>query len=489
MNGKRVPQNARFVERIVRRTGMPENAWGMSDDELLVANHIYKGFNKTPCKVGTYAAEDNIRKVFLLSAPLPTGITHIGTVGTFHRSMMGQPDGEEKFRVELVSSVQDRYVNVMRELLSFLCFCLDNQKYYYNYGEHFSHIFEAACYKKPRISLPHIVFCKPERFGMDLPDLTIGEQRIKFLYVLPISEEELTFLEKNGIQPLEEQLLGNIDPCNLKRKSFAFPDNMTASRNQSPDAPPPRPSEGDPERNMKIERKTFTEDQLKAIFRDYGLEGDVGLAVNPDPTTENRLTAFALEKSGEDAFTVIAKTLIPAALPDEEVEFWGKEGVGEIQLPRLGSAVRYDFQAHEWIFVSWRRWTNAADVHPDPNKAPHLPATFSDILRDYFPKGKRKENYWRTFTAKNGDDFWDIAENGDGDSAFVVEANDGQCVVYACIARRKSIKILSAFFIPKEYGFPLDFWLNFDGNTGAFCVNGKMYGTYDFDALTGEVLS
>ena len=467
---------------------MPENAWGMSDDELLVANHIYKGFNKTPCKVGTYAAEDNIRKVFLLSAPLPTGITHIGTVGTFHRSMMGQPDGEEKFRVELVSSVQDRYVNVMRELLSFLCFCLDNQKNYYNYGEHFSHIFEAACYKKPRISLPHIVFCKPERFGMDLPDLTIGEQRIKFLYVLPISEEELTFLEKNGMQPLEEQLLGNIDPCNLKRKSFAFPDNMTASRNQSPDAPPPRPSEGAPERNGEFERNTFTEDQLKAIFRDYGLEGDVGLAVNPDPTTENRLAAFALEKSGEDAFTVIAKTLIPAAPLDEEVEFWSWEGVGEIKLPRFACAVRYDFQAHEWIFVSCRGWANAADVHPDPDKAPHLPVTFSEILRDYFPKGKRKENYWRTFTAKNGDDFWDIAENGEGHSAFVVEAKDGQCIVYACIARRKSIKILSTFFIPKEYGYPLDFWLNFSGNTGAFCVNGKMYGTYDFDAFTGEIL-
>ena len=150
--------------------------------------------------------------------------------------------------------------------------------------------------------------------------------------------------------------------------------------------------------------------------------------------------------------------------------------------------MRYDFQAHEWIFVSWRGWANALDVHPDPNKAPHLPATFAEILRDYFPKGKHKENYWRTFTAKNGDDFWDIAENSEGHSAFVIEAKDGQCIVYACIARRKSIKILSTFFIPKEYGYPLDFWLNFDGNTGAFCVNGKMYGTYDFDALTGEVL-
>ena len=243
---------------------MPENKWGMSDDEMLVANHIYKGFNKTPCKVGTYAAEDNIRKVFLFSAPLATGITHIGTVGTFHRSMMGQPDGEEKIRVELVSSVQERYAEVMRELLSYLCLCLDNQKYYYNYGKHFSDIFEDACYKKPRISLPHIVFCKPERFGLDLPDLTIGELKIKFLYVLPISEDELTFLEKNGMQSLEEQLLGNIEPCDLKRKSFAFPDSKTANCDQSPDAGPPRPSERDPERNREIERKTFTEDQLKA---------------------------------------------------------------------------------------------------------------------------------------------------------------------------------------------------------------------------------
>ena len=237
-----------------------------------------------------------------------------------------------------------------------------------------------------------------------------------------------------------------------------------------------------------MDRKTFTEDQLKAAFRDYGLQGDVGLAVNPDPTTENRLAAFALAKNDDGTFTVIAKTVIPAASLDEEVEFWSKEGVGEIQLPRLGASVRYDFQAHEWIFVSWRRWSNAEDVHPDPDKAPHLPATFAEILRDYFPKGKRKENYWRTFTARNGDDFWDVAENGDADSAFVVEAKEGQCIVYACLSLPDSIKILSAFFIPKNYGFPLRFRLNFSGNTGVFCVNGKLYGTYDFDALTGEAL-
>jgi hypothetical protein len=35
MNGKRVPQNARFVERKVRRTGMPENA---QNRRYLVAN-------------------------------------------------------------------------------------------------------------------------------------------------------------------------------------------------------------------------------------------------------------------------------------------------------------------------------------------------------------------------------------------------------------------------------------------------------------------
>ena len=235
-------------------------------------------------------------------------------------------------------------------------------------------------------------------------------------------------------------------------------------------------------------RKKFTADELKATFRSYTLDGEIGLAVNPDPGAEDRLAAFALAKNGDGTFTVIAKTVIPAALPDEEVEFWGKEGVGEIQLPRLGAGVRYDIRVHQWIFVSWRKWANAQDVRPARDKAPHLPATFAEVLRDYFPKGKRKENYWRTFTARNGDDFWDSAENGEGDSAFVVEAKEGQCVVYACLSRPDSIKILSAFFIPKEYGFPLRFRLNFSGSTGVFCVNGKMYGTYDFDAFTGEAL-
>ena len=466
---------------------MAENAWGMSDDELLVANHIYKGFNKVPCKISVYAAEDNVRKVCFLSAPQPGGIVHVGTVGTFHRTMMGQPENEENFRVELVSSVRERFVDVMSDLLSFLCFCLDNQKFYYNYGEHFADIFEGACYKKPKISVPHIVFCRPERFGINLPDLTIGEQRIKFLYVLPISGAELTFLKKNGLQALEEQLPGSIDPGDLKRKSLLFPDSGEADGDRWPDSRPALP-EKKAERKTKMGRKTFTADELKATFRNYTLEGDFGLAVNPDPEAENGLAAFVLKKNGDGTFTVIAKTLIPAASLDEEVEFWGKEGVGEIQLPRLCAGVRYDFQAHEWIFVSWSRWANAEGVHPDPDKAPHLPATFAEILRDYFPKGKRKENYWRTFTARNGDDFWDIAENGDADSAFVVEAEEGQCIVYACIVHPDSIKILSAFFIPKAYGFPLRFRLNFKGNTGAFCVNGKLYGTYDFDALTGEAL-
>ena len=67
---------------------------------------------------------------------------------------------------------------------------------------------------------------------------------------------------------------------------------------------------------MKFERKTFTEEQLKATFRDYAFEGNFGLAVNPEPTMENCLAAFALEKNGDGTFTVIAKTLIPAASPD-----------------------------------------------------------------------------------------------------------------------------------------------------------------------------
>ena len=84
---------------------MPENAWGMSDDELLVANHIYKGFNKVPCKISVYAAEDNVRKVCFLSAPQPDGIVHIGTVGTFHRTMMGQPDGDSMPFMQLFLSL------------------------------------------------------------------------------------------------------------------------------------------------------------------------------------------------------------------------------------------------------------------------------------------------------------------------------------------------------------------------------------------------
>ena len=466
---------------------MPENAWGMSDDELLVANHIYKGFNKVPCKISVYAAEDNVRKVCFLSAPQPDGIVHIGTVGTFHRTMMGQPDGEEKFRVELVSSVRERFVDVMSDLLCFLCFCLDHQKFYYHCGAPLQDIFEHACYKKPRISVRHIVFCKPETFGLDLPDLTVQGETVKFLYVLPITDQELSFYRENGLPALVEQLKGGIDFRDLKRKPTAFADSKKANSDQWPDSRPALP-EGKTERSAKMGRKKFSLDELKATFRSYTLDGEIVFAVNPDPEMENRLAAFALAKNDDGTFTVIAKTVIPAAFLDEEVEFWGKEGVGEIQLPRLGASVRYDFQAHEWIFVSWRRWSNAEDVHPDPDKAPHLPATFAEILRDYFPKGKRKENYWRTFTARNGDDFWDIAENGDADSAFVVEAEEGQCIVYACLSLSDSIKILSAFFIPKEYDFPLRFRLNFKGNTGAFCVNGKLYGTYDFDALTGEAL-
>ena len=280
---------------------MPENAQVLSDDELLVADHIYKGFNKVPCKISVYAAEDNVRKVCFLSAPQPGGIVHVGTVGTFHRTMMGQPENEEKFRVELVSSVRERFVDVMSDLLSFLCFCLDNQKFYYNYGEHFADIFEHACYKKPKISVPHIVFCWPERFGINLPDLTIGEQRIKFLYVLPISGAELTFLKKNGLQALEEQLPGSIDPGDLKRKSLLFPDSGEADGDRWPDSRPALP-EKKAERKTKMGRKTFTADELKATFRNYTLEGDFGLAVNPDPEAENGLAAFVLKKNGDGTF-------------------------------------------------------------------------------------------------------------------------------------------------------------------------------------------
>ena len=43
------------------------------------------------------------------------------------------------------------------------------------------------------------------------------------------------------------------------------------------------------------------------------------------------------------------------------------------------------------------------------------------------------------------------------------------------------------FFASGKIKIRIDIMI-FKGNTGAFCVNGKLYGTYDFDALTGEVL-
>ena len=41
--------------------------------------------------------------------------------------------------------------------------------------------------------------------------------------------------------------------------------------------------------------KKFTQDELQAVFRSYTLDGEIGLAVNPDPTMENRLAAISMQ--------------------------------------------------------------------------------------------------------------------------------------------------------------------------------------------------
>ena len=245
------------------------------------------------------------------------------------------------------------------------------------------------------------------------------------------------------------------------------------------------------EKETIMEPKKFTADEVDSSFCATGWSPDESecMAVKPAPDGKGVIVS-ALEKIG-DSYTVAAE--ISLGIPaDAEFEFMGKEHVGEVFCEKYPIGVRYDYIARQMVFVHWGMWMNDEEIHPDPERETHLPATPREASERFFPHDKPICDCdgieWMEFPVRNRKKFWRAVDDADSEASFVVEVNDGVCTVYACRRDREPL-IVSAFVLPRSVAFPLKFKINFDQGVGVFSINEEqLVGSYDFNAFTGEAL-
>lgn len=172
-----------------------------------IAFYLKDAFSGEP-KVQRYKAADNVRYVDIIKTPHPDGVSYVGTIGGYNRSMQGAPSQMKSIRVELVSAVQERYVEIMAETLSYLILCLDNNKTFYHPGM----IVENAVPENNLSALRHIYLCDPFLWEDGLKSIQLDKCTLAFLYALPISDKEMELFQKEGEEAFENYLQQNEIP-------------------------------------------------------------------------------------------------------------------------------------------------------------------------------------------------------------------------------------------------------------------------------------
>ncbi len=189
----------------------------MIDNQLIViANYLREAFTGTP-SVHRYYAADNVRYVDIITTPHDDNVTYLGTIGCSNRKMKGQPRNQREIRVEIITAVDTEYTELMAETLSFLTFCLDTDKVFYHPGV----VIENSIPTSPLTKMRHIYLCDPFLWENGLPSIQFEKYPVAFLYALPITDAEIKYHMKNGINSFEGLLQkdGGIDYNNLSRKS------------------------------------------------------------------------------------------------------------------------------------------------------------------------------------------------------------------------------------------------------------------------------
>jgi antitoxin YqcF len=190
-----------------------------SDDNKKLAKHAAAAFGGTPKVVNFIHDTDKKLSIPILSAAdsPDKGITAYSTIGLSDSPMPG-PDGQGEYpaRLELcaaAATAADLFPNV----ISSAAFHIIKSKELFAPGDALSG-YVAEYY--PDTTVPHLYLTAPFLFDKLAKALKLPTKTVAWLLAVPITDEELEFLQENGDEALEDKLEEKeVDIFDLGRES------------------------------------------------------------------------------------------------------------------------------------------------------------------------------------------------------------------------------------------------------------------------------
>lgn len=143
------------------------------------------------------------------------GVNFYSTIGTSEHSV-GLKIDAKPLRLELIFVADEKYSKI-ENILATCAFCIINSKYKCFPGAVFNDVINQYIIDT---DMKHIIFVQPFLWENDFPELELDDKIIEWLLAVPISENELTYSEKNGFEALEDLFeKRQIDIFNIYRES------------------------------------------------------------------------------------------------------------------------------------------------------------------------------------------------------------------------------------------------------------------------------
>ena len=162
-------------------------------------------------KVIGYGDETNSTEINILSCidPIDKNVTFYGTIA------LNEQAQHNEFEILMASYTKNKHIP---NILSSCAFFIIKNKWKVKWGN----IFETLVQEYyPKSLMKHLYFTKPYIWEDKLEKFIIKNRIIKFLLAIPISENELKYINEKGYKEFETVLENNnVDIFNINRKSI-----------------------------------------------------------------------------------------------------------------------------------------------------------------------------------------------------------------------------------------------------------------------------
>jgi antitoxin YqcF len=187
----------------------------VSEENKYLAKAALKAFEGKP-SVFKYWDDNNKSSVDILFCDDKNGdgVVSFSTIGLSDFSI-GHEEKKVPIRVELVGASDfDCFPNV----LATCAFNIINSKFDCSSGTIFKNVVKIYLPESP---MKHILFLSPILWEDKLKTMKFENKHVAWLMAIPISEEEMNYADKNGIEALEELFEEKqINVFDLKRRSI-----------------------------------------------------------------------------------------------------------------------------------------------------------------------------------------------------------------------------------------------------------------------------